>query len=660
VLFCIKILTSPKTILVIIQRSNGDVFLSSSLIKAIYENYNSPQIDLLINDDTLSIARLIPFINNIITFSYKKKNNNRWSQERKLLFGIFKKYDLSINLTASDRSVFYALIAGKKTISAIEFERGKSWWKKIFLTHYYYFDTSKHILQNNLQSLNLLKINYQNIHHELKIRKEVVLNVNNKLASLEVNKFIIFHPSTQYNYKIYPQVLRDKLLYHLSKLGVSIIVTGGNSQIDLDIKNKLPNLPNIIDLISDTSIEEFFVLSKLSLGFIGMDTLNMHIAASQNKRIFAIFGPTNLRMWSPWSNELRLSATEDRPIQSYGNVTIFQANMPCVACGKAGCDNNHGNSDCLDNIDPIIIYKEVENWLKNKRDNVHIPIEIKSEYSVRKILLYIVYGDEEAYYDGAIFSFLTFMNWIPNDDQIEVVVLTEKPEKFSGYPIKTLVMSEEQKTDWSIDGAYHFRIKNRGLAFVMDELELKEMDKILFFDTDTYFHKSPLPLFDLIQKNQALFYLNEGLIYDRKRFSIYVESLEGVKIEIDGKSYELSKKSALWGSLMVGITVNMRSSLDWADKLLLKFFDSVPSHTIEPFALSESLLRKYRIVEGKNFVSLYSTSRKKQYAKEVLKNFFKEYKSLNFEEQVRLAQNVKIKRPLYIIFKQRLQRFFIK
>ena len=659
-LFCIKILISPKTILVIIQRSNGDVFLSSSLIRAIYENYNSPQIDLLINDDTLSVAKLIPFINNIITFSYKRKNTNKWSQERKLLFRIFKKYDLSINLTASDRSVFYSLISGKKTISAIELESRKSWWKKIFLTYYYYFDTSQHILQNNLQSLNLLKINYQNIHHELKIRKEVALNVNNKLASLEVNEFIIFHPSTQYNYKIYPQVLRDKLLYHLSKLGVSIIVTGGNSQIDLDIKNKLPNLPNIVDLISDTSIEEFFALSKLSLGFIGMDTLNMHIAASQNKRIFAIFGPTNLRMWSPWSNQLRLSATEDSPIQSYGNVTIFQANMPCVACGKAGCNNDHGNSDCLDNIDPIIIYKEVENWLKNKRDNIHIPIEIKSEYSARKILLYIVYGDEEAYYDGAIFSFLTFMNWIPNDDQIEVVVLTEKPEKFSGYPIKTLVMSEEQKTDWSIDGAYHFRIKNRGLAFVMDKLELKEMDKILFFDTDTYFHKSPMPLFDLIQKDQALFYLNEGLIYDRSRFSIYVESLEGLKIKIDNESYELSKKSALWGSLMVGITVNMRPSLDWADKLLLKFFDIVPSHTIEPFALSESLLRKYRIIEGKNFVSLYSTSRKKQHAKEVLTKFFKEYKSLNLDDQVRLAQDIRIKRPLFIILKQRLQRFFIK
>ena len=546
--------------------------MSSSLIKVIYENYDSPQIDLLINDDTNSVARLIPFINNIYTFSYEEKKHNRWRQEKNILLKIFKKYDLSINLTASDRGVFYALMSAKKTISAIEFDSKKSWWKKIFLTHYYYFDISKHILQNNLQSLNLLKINFQNIHYEFEVRKEIVLNIKKKLKNLKVKEFIIFHPSTQYNYKIYPQLLRDKLLNHLSKLGISILITGSNNQIDLDIKKRLPKLPNVIDLIGETSIEDFFALSKLSLGYVGMDTLNMHIAASQNKRIFAVFGPTNLRMWSPWSNQLRLSATQDRPIQSYGNVTIFQANMPCVACGKAGCDNNHGKSDCLDNIDPMTISKEVKNWLEDKRNDSNIPIEIETKYNERKILLYIVYGDDQAYYDGAIFSYLTFKNWISDDDQIEVVVLTEKPEKFSDYPIKVFLMNQEQKNDWSLRGKYHFRIKNRGLAFIMDKLELKNFDKILFFDTDTYFHKSPLPLFDLIQPNQALFYLNEGLIYDRKRFSVYVDNLEGIKIEIDNEFYELSKKSALWGSLMVGITANMRSSLDWADKLLVNFF----------------------------------------------------------------------------------------
>lgn len=271
----------------------------------------------------------------------------------------------------------------------------------------------------------------------------------------------------------------------------------------------------------------------------------------------------------------------------------------------------------------------------------------------RKVVLYIVYGEDQTYYDGAIFSIMTFINWINASCKVEIYVLTEKPEKFKDYPINTLLMNSKQKKDWSLDGKYHFRIKNRGLAFVMDVLKLNELDKILFFDTDTYFHKSPMKLFELITPNQSLFYLNEGLIYKRKRFSPYVDSLEGKKIEIDGELYELSKSSALWGSLMVGIMGNMRSSLEWADKLMLRFFEMVPAHTIEPFALSESLLRKYKIVEGKKFVSLYSTSRKKEYAKKILSNFLLKNKMLSFNDQITLAQKVKVKRPFYIVLKQR-------
>ncbi|MDA9103115.1 hypothetical protein N9K00_01780 [Candidatus Thioglobus sp.] len=277
---------------------------------------------------------------------------------------------------------------------------------------------------------------------------------------------------------------------------------------------------------------------------------------------------------------------------------------------------------------------------------------------MRKVILYIVYGEDQAYYEGALFSLLTFWNWVSEIDQIEFVVLTEKPEKFKDYPVKIISMSQEQKSEWSFDGQYHFRIKNRGLAFVMDKLKLKDKDKILFFDTDTYFHKSPLQLFNLIQPNQALFYLNEGLIYRRKRFDVYIQSLAGKQIEIEGQIYELSKKSALWGSLMIGIMPNMRHSLEWADLLMKSFYEMVPSHTIEPFSLSESLLRNYNLVEGKKYVSLYSTSRKKKHARNILLKFFKENKHLNIDEQMILAQNIKIKRPIYIILKQRFQKIF--
>ena len=357
---------NPNKILIIIQRSNGDVLLSQTLINKIVESYNSPQIDILVNDDTVLVAQLLSNISDIYQFSYSKKKDNRWKQERKLVFKLIKKYDLAINLTASDRSVLYSLIAGKRAISAVERNNKKSWWKKILLSDYYLFDNTKHILRNNLEPLKILKIKYDLVQDLPNISSKVIDRMKIKLTQMGITDFMIFHPSTQYSYKVYPQSLRHELLSLLSKLNIAVVVTGGNNEIDLAIKNNLPQLENIINWIGQTSIEEYIALSGLSQGYIGMDTLNMHVAAAQNKRVFAIFGPTRLSMWSPWSNKLQRSATIDMPQQTYGNVTIFQADRPCVACGKAGCIDS-GKSECLDEIKPKVIIDEVEQWYQNVR-----------------------------------------------------------------------------------------------------------------------------------------------------------------------------------------------------------------------------------------------------------------------------------------------------
>jgi heptosyltransferase-3 len=357
-------LRKTKKILIIIQRSNGDVFLSLSLVKALNEYYESPHIDLLVNDDTFAIAKLIPFIKNIHTFSYQEKKNNRWKQEKNIIVKIFRKYDLSINLTASDRSVIYGLIAGSNSISAVEKDIRKSWWKKIFLSHYYYFDPYKHILLNNLQPLRILKIKYDNLQQSINFSSSNYYDIKSKLKLDGISKFVIFHPSAQYNYKIYPKKLRDILLKFLNTLEIPIVITGGNTEIDLNIKKEIPSLSNIYNYIGETSLKDYFMLSDLALAYIGMDTLNMHIASSQNKRIFAIFGPTRLSMWSPWSNNLKTSASINKPIQTYGKNTIFQANMKCIECIKAGC-NGSDKCECLININPEIVFEEVSNWYKN-------------------------------------------------------------------------------------------------------------------------------------------------------------------------------------------------------------------------------------------------------------------------------------------------------
>ena len=353
---------SNKKILIIIQRSNGDVLFASNLISELYKNFSSPQIDILVNEDTLQVAQLLKDVNNIHVFSYKKKIEKKWGQEFSILKKIFRKYDLSINLTSSDRSVIYAFLASKKSISSIEKNNKKSWWKKILLDKYYHFDFKKHIFINNLKPLNLLDIKYRKVQDEIEARPKTIKKMKEILEKRGIKDFMLFHPSAQYSYKVYPESQRNDLLKNLSKLGKPVLVTGSNNKIDSQIKKTLPSFPNIFDFIGETSLEEYFALSFLSDAYIGMDTLNMHIAASQNKRIFAIFGPTILSVWSPWSNKLELCATNNMPVQTYGNVTIFQALMPCVACGKAGCNDNHGRSECLDNISPKIVFEEVKNW----------------------------------------------------------------------------------------------------------------------------------------------------------------------------------------------------------------------------------------------------------------------------------------------------------
>ena len=86
-----------QKILIIIQRSNGDVLLSLPLINALHNYYPSADIDLLVNDDTFSVADLLPHIKNIHIFSYQRKKNERIKQELSIILSIYRKYDLSIN-----------------------------------------------------------------------------------------------------------------------------------------------------------------------------------------------------------------------------------------------------------------------------------------------------------------------------------------------------------------------------------------------------------------------------------------------------------------------------------------------------------------------------------------------------------------------------------
>lgn len=355
-----------QRILIIIRRSNGDVLLTSPLINALHGHFPNAAIDLLVNQDTLEVAKLIEHVHTIRTYSYQWREHGFASfvqKECALIHSVFRKYDLAISLTANDRSTVYAFLAGKTSIGESEGPWKKLLWKGILLSHVHRFRRDRHILFNNLAPLEFLKLSRPRTEVTLRYSPQARARVSGLLEAEGIGDFLIFHPVARFRFKIYPRELRNALLEDMSGLGIPIIITGGKGPLDRQVSDEIPALPHCYNFIGKTTFEEYAALTDLSLGYVGMDTVNMHIAAALDKRVFAVFGPTKPFQWSPWSNALQTHARESKAVQTYGNITLFQAGMPCVPCGLAGCNDNDGAAQCLYEIDPKTIFREIREWL---------------------------------------------------------------------------------------------------------------------------------------------------------------------------------------------------------------------------------------------------------------------------------------------------------
>ncbi len=369
-----KRMDSIRRILIIICQANGDVLLSSPLIQTLHETYPQASIDLVVNASTVSMAESLLHISNVYSYDYSWKKRGKFyqfKQEFQLFKKLWKKYDLSISLTSSDRSVLLAITSSRYAIAELDAKSQKRGWKPWLLKGFYQLDERIHMVLNHKKALSLLGITPLHWEVRCKVDKGLREAMHQRLQALGIDRFVIFHPSARGVYKVYPTALRHRLLSLLSQAGVNVVVTGGKSPLDDEISAQLPTLPHLYNFIGQCeSIAELIALMDLSEAYLGMDTLNMHLAASLDKSIFAIFGPTNPCMWSPWSNALQAGGVlGPARHQFYGNIHLFQAIKPCVPCFKAGCQNNGIKSDCLEEIAPEFV---VQTFLNAQNEKLNV------------------------------------------------------------------------------------------------------------------------------------------------------------------------------------------------------------------------------------------------------------------------------------------------
>ena len=296
--------------------------MSSVLIKALKNNQNN-SIDILVNSNLISLANLIPGIRKVIASETEHGKLSLIYRIKKGLSLRSEQYNECYILTNSFKSAIIPLIARiKKRIS--------------YLGEYRYglINIIKQPIERNLgmvnRYLNLIDQKYSDVANP-------VFNINTNKESV-FNKFkfegkyIVFCPDAEYGpAKRWPT---DKWLDLATELSqhYKVIIVG----LDISISEEFKPLESdkIINLIGKTNLVEVMKIIALSEGVISNDSGLMHVSASLDKKIIALYGSS--------------SPTYTPPLISKEKREIIYKNLDCSPCFKRVCPLGH--TKCLNDI----------------------------------------------------------------------------------------------------------------------------------------------------------------------------------------------------------------------------------------------------------------------------------------------------------------------
>jgi hypothetical protein len=254
---------------------------------------------------------------------------------------------------------------------------------------------------------------------------------------------------------------------------------------------------------------------------------------------------------------------------------------------------------------------------------------------------YIAYGDNELYHRGALLSALKLLHYCPG---ARIIVATDRSETFAGYPVETLLLTPEQKEQWSFGGLYHFGIKARAML----EL-LQRSDRLLFTDTDMYPVGDPSKGFQSISPTHSFMRLCEGT------HRIYQNKLPGKNIRIG--SQVLTGHEPMWNSGIVGIHRENVSAMVDAFAAIKAVREVTDTWAPEQFCLGVALLQKGRAISPHRLpIRHYNTRGKKAFAEPRVHAFFDAYGSAPVSRQILEAARYRLWRTPLDIWRQKRSR----
>lgn len=362
----------PQSILVICIRLIGDVILSTPLIGLLKDAYPEAAIDMLVNRGTGEFLEKDPRVRRVLYAQNREAPGAGDLPAGGYLGDIFRKYDLAINMNASDRGTIAVLLAGTRT--RVGFYPGgsnvKDFWKKLLLTHPLPFPFAIHVARICELAAKALGIPVLRLAAKVFWDGDDEAAVNAVLRREEVSgPFFVVHPFARWRYKYWePERFAQVSDTVAERFGLAPIWTSSPDPREKELLREAASLclRRPAALAGEFTLNQMTcLLSKASL-YVGLDTAVSHLAATTGLPMVVLFGPTIAERWSPWNNEgpVAQQCPLPRGTQRQGSMILIQKDWPCVPCGKAGCDDRGGESLCMTAIEVTEVLDAVDALLR--------------------------------------------------------------------------------------------------------------------------------------------------------------------------------------------------------------------------------------------------------------------------------------------------------
>jgi len=315
-------------ILIIRYSSLGDIVITTPVVRAIYERFEGPQIDYLIDRKYAPVLKNNPYINEVITFSREESRIYEFFRLR----GILSPYDIVFDLQNKPFSRIISTVTDspkRYTFSRVLMKRTKP-------------HKPVHILDMYSEFLKGLDIELKDMSYKLYYKRN---RIGNRAG-------IVIEASRLSKRLSIEQILN--ITKGLIDLNFEIVLIGSKESQEMarDISCRFEGIIDTTGLNVEGLIETVSTLSVL----ITPDSGPLHIASALGIPTVAIFGSTSPERWLP----------QDK------NISLIYSNYECSPCSEYGTSicRELKSFSCITSISPDIIIGEVKRLYEQAQKEV--------------------------------------------------------------------------------------------------------------------------------------------------------------------------------------------------------------------------------------------------------------------------------------------------